>query len=390
MLLSVGELSVYKDFAASFFGLSIPLLMVSLLSITGLHFWKKKKNKSKSIAAFDTGAADTTTPFHSSLLPPATETERAFAIKKIKKQLVVLKARQVVIRKDYLNFQKHTNADNKHLQGAKIIFMEKFEDKIAAYEKQIAEMQRKIDMLETMPASSGNNEAHYLRELLAGKDKEINDLKTSINENKTEPIADTYTQQIEEQQKEIERLKRLVSGQEYLNELLDETRQQVGFLQNQLEQRIKASKVLEQRINTLSEELGQQQFQFHEAGKKIISIENQLDKKEEEAGQFRLELDKKDNEIRNLNEEIQERNTRLNSAESSYNELMQENEQHKSAIVSDRDIVASLNQQLLEEKQTNEYLRQELRANQEMLRRFYQELKSSIPHEQTEGQLVVA
>jgi chromosome segregation ATPase len=391
VLLSVGELSAFKEFAVSVFGAGISLLMVSLLSITGLHFWKKKKRKEKAASAFEDHVfMSAELPSHSSLLPPGNEDERLFAIKKIKKQLVVLKAKQVLIRQDYTDFKKQATAKNNQLQGAKIFYMENFDEKIAGYEKQIAEMQRKIDMLETMPAA-GNNETHYLRELLSEKDKEIQVLKTQLGENKNdEPVNIVKTEESDEQQKEIERLRKLVTGQEYVNELLDETRQQVGFMQNQLEQRIKSNKVLEQRINALSEELSQQQFQFHEAGKKIVNIEHQLDKKEEEAGQFRLELDKKDNEIRNLNEELQEKNVRINAAENSYNELMQENEQHKTAIVSDRDIVASLNQQLLEEKQVNEYLRQELRNNREMISRFYQELKSSMQPEQSENQLVVA
>jgi chromosome segregation ATPase len=390
-LLSIGELSVYKDFAASVFGLSIPLLMVSLLSITGLHFWKKKKSKNKTLAAFseDEIIQSIALPSHSSLLPPGTDTEKSFAIKDIKKQLVILKARQVAISKDYSVFKKQTNTNQQQLQGAKIIFMENFEDKITGYEKQIAEMQRKIDMLETMPAS-GNNETHYLRELLAQKDKEINDLRAQVNEVKVAEPSESVNEQLEEQQKEIERLKKLISGQEYVNELLDETRQQVGFMQNQLEQRIKAAKILEQRINSLSEELSQQQFQFHEAGKKIISIENLLDKKEEEAGQARLELDKRDNEIMHLKEEVLEKANRVASAENSYNELVEENEHNKMAITNDQQLISSLNQKLLEEKQSNEYLRQELRSNREMLYRFYQELKSSMPHEQMEGQLVVA
>jgi chromosome segregation ATPase len=128
--------------------------------------------------------------------------------------------------------------------------------------------------------------------------------------------------------------------------------------------------VLEQRMNSVSEELNQSQFQFHEAGKKIINTAHVLELKENEIGQLRLELDTKENELRQLKEDIHAKNEQLISVENSYNEILRENDQYKTAITNDHEFISSLNRELSEEKQKNEHLQEQIRHNRRLLFRF--------------------
>ena len=383
MILFSGELSVLKDFAISFLELGLPAILVSFASITGMHYWgkRRKKNLKDLTDQYDQ-------PPQSSILPPLTAMERKNVLKKIKKQLSGFRARQVVMKHDYLQSIQNVATTNYHSNEKREKFMENIEEKMIAYEKQIAEMQGKIDMLETMPPPMAN-EAHYLREMLTEKENEIQNLRDAANGIQSAEAIDLAAKEnlLNEQKEEINRLKIIVDEQVHLNDLLGESREQLNFVQNQLEQRIKANKVLEQRMNSVSEELNQSQFQFHEAGKKIINTAHVLELKENEIGQLRLELDTKENELRQLREDINAKNEQLISVENSYNEILRENDSNKTTIVGDRDIISSINRQLSDEKLKNEHLQEQIRHNRRLLFRVYQELKSSVEEPENENEV---
>ncbi|TMI63458.1 MAG: hypothetical protein E6H07_11785 [Bacteroidetes bacterium] len=382
MILSWGELSVLKDFAISFLGLGLPAILVSFASITGMHYWgkRRKKNLKELTDQYDQ-------PPQSSLLPPLTARERKNAIKKIRKQLSGFRAKQVLLKHDYLQSIRNVATTDYRSNEKSEKIMENIEEKMIAYEKQITEMQSKIDMLETMPPPVAN-EAHYLREMLTEKENEIQNLRATANGIPSAEVIDIASKEnlLNEQKEEISRLKIIVEEQVHLNDLLGESREQLNFVQNQLEQRIKANKVLEQRMNSVSEELSQSQFEFHEAGKKIINTANVLELKENEIGQLRLELDTKENELRQLREDIHAKNEQLIAVENSYNEILRENDQYKTAITNDHEFISSLNRDLSEEKQKNEHLQEQVRHNRRLLTRFYQELKSSVEETEKENE----
>ena len=389
-VLSAGELAAYKDFAVYFLSLGLPVILLSLAGITGFHFWNKRRKKNVILGIEINGSE---TPVMSLPLPPLTVTDRQHVIRKIRKQLSGYRARNVALRHDYLYLQKRiTTADNGS-PDKNTRYMENFEEKIAAYEKQIAEMQNKIDMLETIPPPL-NNEAHYLRELLSEREKEINLLKNAngdvnlVEELKADPGNNESL--VNEQQQEIHRLKSLVHEQEHINDLLYESREQLNFLQNQLEQRIKTAKQLEQRIAVVSGELGQAQFEFHEAGKKILRTEEKLEEKDKEIGQLRLQIDGRENELQHMQAEINGKNEQMLALEKSLNEILQENELHKTAIANDREMASSFNTQLAALNEENEHLKNQLRQNKEVLYRFYKEIRSSVEEESEEHEHLVA
>jgi chromosome segregation ATPase len=390
-VLSAGELAAYKDFAVYFLSLGLPVILLSLAGITGFHFWNKRKKK--NVVSLGIEISDFETPVMSLPLPPLTPGDRQHVIRKIRKQLSGYRARNVALRHDYLYLQKKIKTADTESPDKNTRYMENFEEKITAYEKQIAEMQNKIDMLETIPPPL-NNEAHYLRELLSEREKEIQILKNangdvnSIQEHKADPVNNENL--VNEQQQEIHRLKNLIHEQEHINDLLYESREQVNFLQNQLEQRIKTAKLLEQRVAVVSSELNQAQFEFHEAGKKILRTEDVLEEKDKEIGQLRLQVDGKDNELQHLQAEINGKNEQMLALEKSLNEILQENELHKAAIANDREIVSSFNNQLSALNEENEHLKNQLRQNKEVLYRFYKEIRSSVEEENEEHQHLVA
>ena len=382
VILSWGELSVLKEFAISLLGLGLPAFLVSFASITGMHYWGKRKKRNLKDLTDQYDQAP-----QSLIHPPLTAIERKIALKKIRKQLTGFRVRQVVLKHDYMQGIRNGAKNNYHSNEKSEKFMENIEEKMMAYEKQIAEMQSKIDMLETMPPPMAN-EAHYLREMLTEKENEIKNLRDAANGIQSAEAIDLAAKEnlLNEQKEEISRLKIMVEEQGHLNDLLGESREQLNFVQNQLEQRIKSNKVLEQRMNAVSEELSQSQFQFHEAGKKIINTEQVLEQKENEIGQLRLELDIKENEIRQLKEDIHAKNEQLMSADNSYKAIVKENDSNKTIISDDRDLISSLNRQLSDEKLKNEHSREQIRHNRRLLLKVYEDLKTSVGETENENE----
>ena len=389
MILSAGDSSVLLQYIISFFNISLPIISILLLVVIWAHF--RNKRKQKQIPGEENNANFREHPEYSVLMPPLSAADRMNVIKKCREQLSGSRAKYAALKYNFISLQKkeeglyHTSLKKNNKT------MENFQEKITAFEKQVTELQNKIEMLETIPPPL-NNEAHFLRELLAEKDKEILDLRDTLNQSQTSAAFSANSFSPEEQQQEMIRLKTIIEEQSHLGDMLDETRQQVGFLQNQLEQRVKANKATEQKLTTVSEELSQSQFYFHEAGKKSLEAEKLLQVKEEDVENLQRTISAKETDLQRLQEEIHFKGDQLVVIENSFNEIKQQNETLNASVLDSQDIITSLRDQLAGEQQKNENLQEMLRKNRQILHRFYKELESSVEgvKEEDENHLVVA
>lgn len=381
MLLAAGDSSVFLQYAVSFFGLSIPFIVIAVLPVIWVHYRGKARKKKLPENDFAAEAGMEELPEKSQLMPPLSATERLQVIKKCRKELSGSKARYVALKYDYISLQRKATGLYSTSPDKKNKSMENFEEKIAAYEKQITGLQGKIEMLETIPPP-GQNEAHYLRELLAEKEKEIQALRSSaspVQEMQADDTASEFNQgTINEQQQEITRLKKLVDEQAHISDMLDESRQQIGFLQNQLEQRVKANKIMEQKVATAAEEVNQAQSLFHAAEKKMFEVESELKSKQTEIEQLNRLVSTKESDLQRLQEEINFKSDQLLVIENSFNEIRRQNELLNASVADNQDVISSLREQLAGERNQNENLNVKLSKNSQILHRFYRELESSV------------
>ena len=375
MILLAGDSSVLLQYIVSFFNLSLPFISTLLLIVVWVHFRNKRKRKVLREKANKAGIDQKEMPEYSMPMPPLSASDRQRLIKKCREQLSGSRARYAALKYSFISLQQKEAGLYNTSITQKSKTMENFQEKIAAFEKQVTELQNKIEMLETIPPPL-NNEAHFLRELLAEKEKEVIELRSTLNQSQGSGTFNTNSFSPEEQQQEIVRLKNIIEEQSHLGDMLDETRQQVGFLQNQLEQRVKANKATEQKLTNISEELSQSQFYFHEAGRKSLETEKQLHVKEDEIENLQRTISSKETDLQRVQDEIRFKGDQLLVIENSFNEIKQQNESLNASVQDNQDIITSLRDQLAGEQQKNENLQEMLRKNRQILHRFYKELDS--------------
>lgn len=381
MLLAAGDSSVFLQYAVSFFGISIPFILIAVLPVIWLHYRTKARRKkaSENNQLTETGTAEL--PEKSELMPPLSIADRRRVIKKCRKELSGSKAKYVALKYDYSSLQRKATGVYCTSPDKKKKSMENFEEKIAVYEKQITELQTKIEMLETIPPPE-HNEAHYLRELLAEKEKEIQALRGSVVQVQEMQTIDTGSEVdqnlLNEQQQEINRLKAIIDDQAHIADMLDESRQQTGFLQNQLEQRVKANKIMEQKVATAAEEVDQAQSLFHATEKKLFEVESELKSKQTEIEQQQRLINTKENDLQRLQEEINFKSDQLLVIENSFNEIRRQNELLNASVADNQDVISSLRDQLAAGRNQNENLKDKLSKSRQILQRFYRELESSV------------
>ena len=173
-----------------------------------------------------------------------------------------------------------------------------------------------------------------------------------------------------------------VADQEYLQDLLDEKKAQLSFLQNQLEQRIKNLYQSEhQRLQTVAE---MKQLKEDKEGLKteIIALNDELLRKQEQIDKAQVVLCEKE-EL--LGEKEQLLNTKLEhitSLETLLKESREQNDLSSSSLVGNKELVDGLQRQLADEQSKVQFLSQKLFASKQMIRRLHKEVSALIEEDE--------
>lgn len=244
-------------------------------------------------------------------LPPGSPEDRYRLWRRCHLDLLLTKAKGMAIKYDMRQFaqdpQQFTFLNHQH--------MENINEKIAAYESQVLALQNKIEMLETIPPSTGN-EAHYLRELIREKDNELLHLRARVKELEAgEKISYSHHDIITDEnndadaihslQQENHNLQQQLASRAYMDDLIEENKQHIIFLQNQLEQRIKTSKTLEQQLEVITAEERKKADQLILAENNWKENLQQIQMLEASSGDLQDEV----NNLKSRVEELQDKNT---------------------------------------------------------------------------------
>jgi chromosome segregation ATPase len=286
LLLSNG-LQFWAGYLIDTVKLLLPALLLVALVTVGLHRRKKKKNHQRNAKGkVKKGLAEHTGP-----LPPASGEDRQLLLRRCRTDLTRTSATYAALKKDVRTaFAKRQQSLLQFIctnQSLNTTDMDNLQEKVVAYEAQITALQNKIDMLETMPATPAN-EAHYLRELLGERDQEIERLQNSIrsleeknrwaSEREEQTVSGEQTGLAEQLRSEIAHLRQVIAERAYQGDMLEENKLHIEFLKNQLEQRVKAAKMLEQQLDAF-------QAEFKQVSDRLVIADN------ENAGlQQRMEL----------------------------------------------------------------------------------------------------
>jgi chromosome segregation ATPase len=409
VLLSASFFSVVREYIGILLFICLPVIVLSALLAIWLHYrQKRRKANTDNIANEDTDASliSFAGPASITAVSPLEMEDRIGLAKECRKQLSKSRAKYVALKHDFSVIQKHIVTIENNLPENNG-HMENLNEKIAAYEKQITDLQSKLEVLETVVPVQ--DETYYLRQALREKDNETAQLKQRIAELESgnwpaaatdEPGTIAYKpsmenadllRRIDHLQNDKAELDRKIKEQDYLKDMYAESKLQVEFLQNQLESRIKNHSETEQKNRELSSSLHEKTEQLRATEGKTIFLNQQMESKQHELEQTQFNADQKDSELHRMREELQLRNSQVSHLEGLLAELKEQNSILNVSFGEGQNSISHLKEQLAGEQQHSHHLEDKLLKNRQLLERIYRDVESSIlsPAESTELQAVV-
>jgi len=376
VFLSDAWMVIFLQFLQILLWIAIPAIIIGMTITTLVHFRNKKRNgkKEEDQLIVENHATQYAGYDDFSLLPqgvylPGSQDE----VKGIIHNLFHSKARYMAIQKDYeilnrkyerlhVNIQQYSNTNkNKTMETIKTHMQPALHEQIESIKHQ-HEMEKKelYDELTQLTQAYENLEKdnNSLREQLVAY---------SSDDNKTTAV-------IQKWEAEKAELKKRISEQEYLRDVLEEKKLQIGFLQQQLEQRIKNHHLVEQ--------------QFRELGIKFMEVKEELEIKQQSEKEFQSGINEKEQEIIKLKEKIQSTADQAAQLEASLKTTLEQNENFTLVVESNSKLIGSLNEQLAVSNEIKKELERKLEKNTALLKGFHKKLSDVFEEEIAESPVI--
>jgi len=376
VFLSDAWMVIFLQFLQILLWIAIPAIIIGMTITTLVHYRNKKRNgkKEEDQLIVENHATQYAGYDDFSLLPqgvylPGSQDE----VKGIIHNLFHSKARYMAIQKDYeilnrkyerlhVNIQQYSNTNkNKTMETIQTHMQPALHEQIESIKHQ-HEMEKKelYDELTQLTQAYENLEKdnNSLREQLVAY---------SSDDNKTTAV-------IQKWEAEKAELKKRISEQEYLRDVLEEKKLQIGFLQQQLEQRIKNHHLVEQ--------------QFRELGIKFMEVKEELEIKQQSEKEFQSGINEKEQEIIKLKEKIQSTADQAAQLEASLKTTLEQNENFTLVVESNSKLIGSLNEQLAVSNEIKKELERKLEKNTALLKGFHKKLSDVFEEEIAESPVI--
>ena len=378
LLLSDASLVIFLQFLRILLWISIPTFILAMLITTLIHYRNKKKKNKKAEEQqliFENDGRVYSGYDDFSLLPqpvylPGNEHE----VKGIIHHLFHSKARYMAIRKDFEILSRKYQRLHVHIhQDSETINNKTMETIQTDMNQTLHEQIESIKHQHELEKKELYAELTQLTTAYENLEKDNNNLRDQLiayssDESKTTAI-------IQKWEEEKAELKRRISEQEYLKDVLAEKKLQISFLQQQLEQRIRNHHLVEQ--------------QFRELGIKFMEVKEELEIKQQTEKDFQAGMHEKDREIVSLKELMQSKTDRAAQLEDSLKQAQEQNENFSLAVESNSKLIASLHEQLAVSTGIKKELERKLEKNNALLKGFHRKLSDVFEEEMAEPPVVV-
>lgn len=373
LLLLDASLFVFFNFLQVFLWISIPALLIGMLITTVMHYRDKRKKQKSLGESFifegeGSGVADVSLiPLDLFLHGDKEETRR------IKNYLSHSNARYIAIQKDFKvlteKYQQLQVKSYQNFETKKNMTMETMHTDLQQISFEQVESQQEYD-----PEKKGLlAELDQLTISFENLEKENMNLREQLSvysENGT-----GFTSMIQKWDEEKAELKKRISEQEYLKDVLEEKKQQIVFLQQQSEQRIKIHHLVEQ--------------QFRELGIKFMETNEKLEIKEQSIKEFQVTVHDKEQEIISLKEVVQSAATKAVQLETTIKELQEHNSKFSFDLDKKNDLINELQVQLTEINEAKIKLEERLERSQTFFKGFHRKLSDILQEEIPESPVIV-
>jgi len=370
LLLSDASLVIFLQFLQILLWIGIPALIIAMLITTVVHY-RNKKRKSKNekeqrlIFENDGGAYSGYDDF--SLLPqgvylPGSKDE----IRGIIHHLFHSKARYMAIRKDYEILNRKYERLHVTIDGDSNTIKNKTMETIHTdMQTTLHEQMESIKQQHEMEKKELYAELNQLTRAYENLEKDNNSLRDQLvayssDDNKTTAV-------IQKWEAEKAELKKRISEQEYLRDVLEEKKLQIGFLQQQLEQRIKNHHLVEQ--------------QFRELGIRFMEVKEELEIKQQAEKQVESDLQGKEQEIILLKETVQSKTDHAAQLESSLKTAKEQNENCYLVLEGNSKLIEDLQEQLAVTNEIKKDLERKMEKNNAILKGVHKRLSEVFEEE---------
>ena len=378
LFLSDASLVILLQFLRILLWISIPTIILAMLITTLIHYRnKKKKNKKdeEQQLAFENGGRVYSGYDDFSLLPqevylPGSEHE----IKGIIHHLFHSKARYMAIRKDFEILSRKYQRLHVHIhQDSETINNKTMETTQTDMNQTLHEQIESIKQQHEFEKKELFAELTQLTGAYENLEKDNNNLRDQLiayssDESKTTAI-------IQKWEEEKAELKRRISEQEYLKDVLAEKKLQISFLQQQLEQRIKNHHLVEQ--------------QFRELGIKFMEVKEELEIKQQTEKDLQAGIHEKEQELISLKEIMQAKTDLATQLEETLKKAQEQNENFSLAAESNSKLIGSLHEQLAVSSEIKKEMEIKLEKNNALLKGFHRKLSDLFEEEMAEPPVVV-
>ncbi|HEU5167589.1 MAG TPA: hypothetical protein VFU29_18720 [Chitinophagaceae bacterium] len=374
MLLLSDALIVFFKFLQIFLWISIPALLIGMFITTVIHYSNKRKKQKSEEQPFIFDNDDSCAGYDEVSLMPLNLQGNSQETKKIMSYLSFSNARYIAIQKDFKmlteKYQQLQGISNKYSETKNNETMETIQTDLQEISYQQIDSIRQQHEIEKRELLAELDQLTVSFENLEKDNSSLRDQLNVYSENGT-----GFTTMIQKWEEEKAELKRRISEQEYLKDVLDEKKQQIVFLQQQLEQRIKNHHLVEQ--------------QFRELGIKFMEANEKLEIKDQSSKEFQAAVHDKEQEITFLKEAAHSATANAAQLEATIKELQEQNSKFSCELQEKNDLISDLQTQLEEANEAKIKLEERLERSQAFIKGFHRKLSDILQEEIPESPVIV-
>src|SRR5687767_1584660 len=367
LLISDAWLVIFLQFLQILLWIAIPAFIIAMVITTLVHYRNKKSKKEKERLRVENMAEQYSGYDDFSLLPqgvylPGSKDE----IRGIIHHLFHSKARYMAIRKDYEILNRKYERLHVTIDGDSNTIKNKTMETIHTdMQTTLHEQMESIKQQHEMEKKELYAELNQLTRAYENLEKDNNSLRDQLvayssDDNKTTAV-------IQKWEAEKAELKKRISEQEYLRDVLEEKKLQIGFLQQQLEQRIKNHHLVEQ--------------QFRELGIRFMEVKEELEIKQQAEKQVESDLQGKEQEIILLKETLQSKTDHAAQLESSLKTAKEQNENCYLVLEGNSKLIEDLQEQLAVTNEIKKDLERKMEKNNAILKGVHKRLSEVFEEE---------
>ncbi len=360
------SLIVFFKFLQVFLWISIPALLIGMLITTVIHY----NNKRKKLKNLKESVYDDVSLISFDLLLQGDKQET----RRIMNYLSHSNARYIAIQKDFKilteKYQQLQVSNYQNFETKKYKTMETTHTDLQQMSYDQMDQIRQEYELEKKELLA---ELHQLTISFENLEKDNIGLRDQLNvycDNGT-----GFTSMIQKWDEEKADLKKRISEQEYLKDVLEEKKQEIVFLQQQLEQRIKSHHLESQ--------------QFRELGIKFMDANEKLGTKEQSIKEFQAVIHDKEQEIIYIKEAVQSTIANTAQLEVIIKELQEQNSKFSFELDKKNDLINELQTQLTEINEAKIKLEERLERSQTFFKGFHRKLSDMLQEEIPESPVIV-